>query len=260
MKYTRYDVKSKKKKNDDWKTTLLMIMAVVILAVLIASLIFFKVFPGKNPSGEAKPNTDQGDKPSGDNSGGEIPVVPPAEKPKEDKEEQAQEKPEITPSAANTYTMVQCGYFSTKESAQSVKDSIGTSAKVLSEDGKFRVVCYIGNEEEAVKLSNELTTKEIENTKSRFNLLDESKTDKAIKEMVKSSLEIVNKISRGEATSVKINDFKTWVNALEEETNDDKFNNFKNLKDNINKLPDEVKAEDIEKIYQMVYDVLRVYK
>lgn len=267
MKYTRYDIKSKKKKNDDWKTTLLMIVVVLILAVLIGSFLFFKVFPPNMKSKGEKPEQTQGENNGGDNGGDAV--VPPAteekeegkEKEKEQEPAKEQAKEEVpTTNALTEYTMVQCGYFSTKEGADSVKNTIGANAKVLTEDGKFRVVSYLGTEEEAEKISQELTTKEIENTKTRFKLEDESTTDKAIKEIIKGALDISQKLTSGEVASVKTEEFKNWANNLKEDEADDKHANFKVLKDNINSLPAEVKSADSEKIYQMVYDILRTYK
>lgn len=268
MKYTRYDIKSKKKKNDDWKTTLLMIVVVLILAVLIGSFLFFKVFPPNMKSKGEKPEQTQGENNGGDN-GGDAVVPPVAEekeeagKEKEKEQEPAKEQAKEEVPATNApieYTMVQCGYFSTKEGADSVKNTIGPNAKVLTEDGKFRVVSYLGTEEEAGKVSQELTTKEIENTKTRFKLEDESTTDKAIKEIIKGALDISQKLTSGEVASVKTEEFKNWANNLKEDEADDKHANFKVLKDNINSLPAEVKSADSEKIYQMVYDILRTYK
>lgn len=265
MKYTKYDIKSNKKKNDDWKTTLLMIVSVIILALLIGSFIFFKMFPPnmKNSSGENKTQVENTGENINKPEGGEDVIVPPVdvEKEENEKENEQEEKDEGTKNAIlNEYTMVQCGYFTTKEGAQSVKTTIGKEAKILTEDGKFRVVRHIGTEDDAVTISEDLTGKEVDNTKTRFKLDNESKVDKGIIEIIKNSLEFANKLEKGEATSIKTGEFKAWVNKLEEDTNDDKYNNFKILKDSINALPEELKITDVENLYQISYDVLRAYK
>ena len=259
MKYTRYDVKSKKK-NDDWKTTLMMILAVVVLALLIGSLIFFKVFPPPkndkakpgNETSQAGTNKPEDNKPEGDIE------VPPVVTEGEDKEKEETTTPSTT--EATTYTVVQCGYFSTKESAEAVKAKIGTSAKVLTEGDKFRVVCYIGNEAEAQKLSDSFTTDKIENTKARFNLPGETVTDKSIIEMINGILDITGKLNEADVASVKSNEFKAWTNGLTEVADDAKYNNFVAIKKMINELPEEITNKEIEKVYQIVYDVLSNYK
>lgn len=265
MKYTKYDIKSNKKKNDDWKTTLLMIISVIILALLIGSFIFFKMFPPnmKSSSGENKTQTENVGGNTNKPEGGEDSIVPPTDVPKEENPQdnkQGEKMNDTKDIILDEYTMVQCGYFTTKEGAQSVKTTIGKEAKILTEDGKFRVVRHIGKEEDAVTISEDLTAKEIDNTKTRFKLDNESKVDKGIIEIIKNSLEFANKLEKGEATSIKTGEFKEWVNKLEEDTNDDKYSNFKILKDSINTLPEEIKITDVENLYQISYDVLRAYK
>ncbi|MGL5575051.1 MAG: hypothetical protein ACRDCW_05790 [Sarcina sp.] len=261
MKYTRYDVSSKKK-NDDWKTTLIMIVAVVVLALLIGSLIFFKFL---SPSNEkAKPGTEQKQtetKKPNSNKPNEDADAPPIVS-GEQKEEKNTNQQEIATSTteATTYTVVQCGYFSTKESAESVKTKIGEKARVLTEGDKFRVVCYIGNEEEAKKLSDKFTVEEIENTKARFNLPGDTVTDKSIIEMINGTLDIINKLNEAEVASVKSDEFKAWANELVEKQEDTKYATFSKLKKMINELPKEITKNSTAEIYQTIYDVLSVYK
>ena len=262
MKYTRYDVKSRKK-NDDWKTTMIMIVVVALLAISIGTAVFFQFFYKNNDKAGAEGAGQTQDKVSGENkgdgNGSSDPVVPPPVDTTEKEKPPVEEKP-VEVKGEPTYTMVQAGYFSTKESADTLKNTIGESAMVLTEDGKFRVVCYIGNEEEAVKISEDLTTKKIDNTKARFSMPDESAIDKSIKEMIKGALEIVTKSEVEGVASIKTIDFKTWTNKIKEETEDDKFATFKLLKEGINNLPEEIKKLDKTVVYQMIYDVLRTYK
>ncbi|MGL4655408.1 MAG: SPOR domain-containing protein [Sarcina sp.] len=260
MKYTRYDVKSKKK-NDDWKTTLMMILGVVVLALLIGSLLFFKFLSPKND--KAKPgseiNKTEGTKPDNNKPSDDVDVPPVIPEDEKDKETPKEEKGTST-TEATTYTVVQCGYFSTKESAEAVKTKIGEKARVLTEGDKFRVVCYIGNEEEAKKLSDKFTTQEIENTKARFSLPAETVTDKSIIEMINGVLDITSKVNESGVASVKSDEFKTWANGLAETKDDAKFKNFSEMKKMINELPTEITSKDTVKVYQVIYDVLSNYK
>ena len=259
MKYTRYDLKSKKRKNDDWKTTLMMILAVVVLALLIGSLIFFKVFPKndkiKQDNQQTQENIDNlnSNKPTEDND--ILPVVP-------DEKEQVSEESKVTNATeSTTYIVVQCGYFSAKESAESVKNKIGEQAKILTEKDKFRVVSYIGTkEEQAKKISDKFTNEEIENTKVRFELPADTIIDKAIIEMINGILDITNKLNESDVTSVKSDEFKAWTNQLKEVNEDAKKDNFIKMKKMINELPTEVTKKEKEKIYQTIYDILSDYK
>lgn len=266
MKYTRYDVKSKRKK-DDWKTMIVMIIGVVILAVLIGSLVFFKVFPkGEGFLGSTKkPGTEQG---GNNGSGTKVPPIV-ADEGNEKKDETSDEKDEkkdedknvtTTKGEEATYTMVQCGYFSKKESAEKIKTEIGDKAHILSEEEKFRVVSYIGEEDKAQELSKSLTDRDIDNTKTRFTITTETLSNKAIKETVDGLLDISIKLGKEDITGISTKDFKEWVNNLKENKEDENYNTFKNLKDNINKLPEQLTKNDIEKIYQILFDILNNYK
>lgn len=266
MKYTRYDVKSKKK-NDDWKTTLMMILAVVVGALVIGSLIFFKFFPP--PENEkAKPKTEQGQKePNKTEPNKTEGKEPNSNEPNKDtdtppvvKEEVKDEPAGTSATEATTYTVVQCGYFSTKESAESVKIKIGEQARILTEGEKFRVVCYIGSEVEAQKISNKFTSKDIENTKTRFNLPANTVTDKSIIEMINGILDITSKLNESGVASVKSDEFKTWTNKLKEVNSDEKYSNFSAMKKMIDELPMEITNKEVVKIYQVIYDVLSTYK
>ena len=257
MKYTRYDMKPKKK-NDDWKTTIMMILAVVVLALLIGSLIFFQMFPVNEKTKPKDKTTQTEEKKPTEDPSEEIEVPPVVAEEKEEDEKEQTESASTT--EATTYTVVQCGYFSKKESADAVKEKIGESAKILTEGDKFRVVCYIGSEAEAKKLLDEFTKKEIENTKVRFNLPGETVTDKAIIEMVNGILDITVKLNEADVASVKSDKFKTWASTLTEVTDDAKLSNFIAMKKMINELPVEITSKEIEKIYQTIYNVVSSYK
>ncbi|MGL5822376.1 MAG: hypothetical protein ACRCYE_12290, partial [Sarcina sp.] len=261
MKYTRYDVKSKRKK-DDWKTMIIMIVGVVILAVLIGSLVFFKVFPkgGELLGGSKKPSTQQGGNKNGGNT---IPPVVADDKEKEedatnqkDEENTAGKNDLITKAEESTYTMVQCGYFSKKESAEKVKNEVGSIAQVINEDEKFRVVSYIGEENKAQELSKTLTEKEIDNTKTRFTIATNTISNKAIKETIDGLLDISVKLAKDDISRINTKDFKAWTNSLKENKDDETYEVFKKLKDNINKLPEQLTKNDIEKVYQILFDIL----
>ncbi|MGL4741111.1 MAG: hypothetical protein ACRC41_09930 [Sarcina sp.] len=265
MKYTRYDVKAKRKK-DDWKTMIVMIIGVVILAILIGSLVFFKVFPkgGGLLGGAKKPSTEQG---GNNGSGNKIPpVVTDEEEKKEDttteKEEVKEEdKTDIVKKGEEaTYTMVQCGYFSKKESAEKIKSEVSNNAQVLSEGEKFRVVSYIGQEDKAQEISKSLTDRDIDNTKTRFTITTETLANKAIKEIVDGLLDISIKLGKEDISGISTKDFKEWTNSLKENKEDKNYNTFKSLKDNINKLPEQLTKNDMEKIYQILFDILNNYK
>ncbi len=253
MKYTRYDVKSKKKK-DDWKTTLLLILVVVALAIGIGSLIFFKLFPKDFKAlDKAKTTQSEVNKGGSQNNTPKNTETPPVTTSKEEN------KKEETKSTT-TYTMVQYGYFSNNESAMKVKNEVGQGSTVLKDGDKFRVVGFIGEDDKAIKVSENLTSKSVENTKTRFQVHNDDTCDKEIIEMINGLLNITNKLNEAEVSKVKTAEFKTWTNKLSDEKDATNYKVFSKLKENINKLPEELNKNGIEAIYQIVFETLSNYK
>lgn len=262
MKYTRYDIKSKKKK-DDWKTTLMMMIGVIVLAILIGSLIFFKVFPKKGwPLGDLTGGTKKTEIKDNGPKDTKIPPVATDDKKKEDEKTDKVEKPApVTPVVTGgSYTMIQCGYFSSKESADAMKSKVGQEGKIITEGDKFRVITFIGPEEEALKKSDELTKSGIENTKTRFNIPNTELSDKAIIEMINGGFNILNKLSENGIESVNTEDFKKWTNELKVKESDKNYKLFNDFKVKINAIPNQLEHKDKELIYQMNYEIINHYK
>ncbi|MGL5245396.1 MAG: SPOR domain-containing protein, partial [Sarcina sp.] len=181
-------------------------------------------------------------------------------KPSENKDN-ADEKV-VSNSDGETFVMVQCGYYSKKEGADSIKNQL--SDKVIAvnvpEGDKFRVIAYIGTEDSANKLAEELTTADISNTKARFFIPKTDTCNAEIIEIINGYLKILDKLKEKDVKGVKTQEFKEWVNKLEEKSDAKNYSIFKELKDGINSLPEEINKDNIEEGYQVVFKVINYFK
>ncbi|MDZ5253096.1 SPOR domain-containing protein [Clostridium sp. LIBA-8841] len=261
MKYTRIDVKNKKRSsgnnnnnNNDGKNFILLFVGVIVVALVISTIMSKFIWPeGKKTASkeQIETTTTEGEKKPGENNGnpgGE-------EKPKDNKV--VSEGTE-----GQEYVMVQCGFYSNKENANSVKADLKEDyiAVSLSEAENYRVIVHIGNEEEATKLSNELTEKGVSNTKGRFLIPKADTCSNEIIEIVNGYVNIINKLKEDSVKGVKTTEFKEWVNGLEEDSKSEYFPIFKELKTGINEIPDEITKENIEGSYQIIFDTLNKFK
>lgn len=250
MKYTRYDLNNKKKKNER-KNLLLAILGVCIGAVVIGTVVAPMVFKDKGAQTSAKPSTDNNVNQQVKSADDSI-----------NKGESGKMSTTNEASDSENFVMVQCGFYSKKENADNIKSKIQDKvvAVNLTENDKFRVIAYIGSEAEAQRISDDLTKAEISNTKVRFTISKSDLANNEIIEIINGYLKILEKLKDKEVKGVKTQEFKEWTNSLKEDTTSANFQLFKELKEGINNLPDEVNKNNVEECYQVVYKVLNNFK
>ena len=264
MKYTRIDVKNKKRSNghnnnnnNDGKSFILLFIGVIVVALVISTAMSKFIWP----EGKKTAEKERIEATSGENKETN-------EKDKENnKASKEDEKPKDNKVMAESvggqeYVMIQCGFYSNKENANNVKSQLEDDyiAVSLSEAENYRVIVHIGNEEEATKLSNELNEKGVSNTKGRFFIPKTDVCSNEIIEIVNGYVNIINKLKEDSVKGVKTTEFKEWVNGLEEHSDSEYFKVFKELKDGINKIPDEITKKNIEESYQIVFNTLNNFK
>lgn len=238
LKYTRYDLK---KKNNERKSMSLFLVGVTVLALILGTLIAKIIFPVRNQ--EAKAENAKIEQTQNNNSADEA-------------------KTASAVSSGQNYVMVQCGYYAKKENADQIKDQIKSTVNAvnLMEDDKYRVIAYIGDEQKTQEVVDQLNTLNVNNAKIRFSIPKNDFCNSEISEMVNGYLQILNKFKEKEIKGIKTEEFKAWTNSLKEETESANFEVFKELKEEINNLPDEVVKEDLEKGYQQVFKILNNFK
>ena len=79
-------------------------------------------------------------------------------------------------------------------------------------------------------------------------------------EIVNGYVNIINKLKEDSVKGVKTTEFKEWVNSLEEHSDSEYFKVFKELKDGINKIPDEITKKNYKESYQIVFNTLNNFK
>ncbi|MPQ42500.1 SPOR domain-containing protein [Clostridium tarantellae] len=260
MKYTRYDLNNKKRKNER-KKMIFSIIGVFVLAIVIATVAAKPLFENSQNkdnnisadsmkkeestgnANKSESNGEQGEsKPTAGNDNSDTKVIPKGE--------------------GETFVMVQCGYYAKKENADSIKSKLNDKVIAVNvpEGDKFRVIAYIGSEENSNKLAEELTAAQISNTKSRFFIPKTDTCNAEIIEIINGYLKILDKLKEKDVKGVKTQEFKDWVNKLEEKKDEKNFNIFKELKDGINALPEEINKQNIEEGYQVVFKVINYFK
>lgn len=269
MKYTRYDLNIKKRKGER-KKMLVSILGVIVIALVVGiGLYKFIILPtvgngsiNKLLSNEGK-NTDTNS--SGDNSGGENSDGGlGATALEDDTNEKTQETTATTTESGSKedYVMIQCGVYSKEEGAKTVlselqKVSLGA---IIQEEDKYRVISYIGSESEGNNVVTTLESNNITTSKTKFSIAKSDNCNNKIAEMLNGYIQILNKLDDEGVSGVKTAEFKEWTNALEEDASGANISVFRELKESINALGEEVTKNDVESSYNTIYKVLINFK
>ena len=268
MKYTRYDLNIKKRKNER-KKMLVSILSVIVIALVVGvGLYKFIILPTVGEGSINKllsnENKNTGTNGSGDNSGGNPDSSSATTALDDDTKEKAQETNATATEngSKENYVMIQCGVYSKEEGAKTVlselqKVSLGA---IIQEDEKYRVVSYIGSESEGDSVVTTLESNNITTSKAKFSIVKSDDCNNKIAEMLNGYIQILNKLDDEGVSGVKTAEFKEWTNALEEDASGANISIFKELKENINALGEEITKNDLESSYNAIYKVLINFK
>ncbi len=154
--------------------------------------------------------------------------------------------------------VLQCGYYSKQENA---KESLTTLAKycdpfIVEDDGKYRVLAGIYNEDDGLKKMQEFKSNNIDVTKISLNIPDNSLENKKVIEVVNGFLTIINKLQDNEVKSIKTAEFKTWTDKIIEDgsNNSKKVNDLGNY---VKNLPDEIDKANSNTNIQELYNLIK---
>lgn len=254
IKYTRYDLKRKKRDNF-W----FFIVVIVILALsLILGSIFSKMFM-KGTSSKTSPNP----------SINEIPYIDKNESKSNDVKSSSEDKKsidnnikEINPSKGKKikYVAVQEGMYQNESYVnESIKklNEFGNPF-IISEGNGKRILLGIYVEEQSGKIIKTLTDKKIENSKVVFEVKCEDVCDLQIVEIINAYIQVLNKLSEKNVKSIQTKDVKSWCASLQGAKDNDKNIKLLNeLKDKINKLPNEITRDKASENYVFLYNLLK---
>lgn len=157
---------------------------------------------------------------------------------------------------------LQCGYFSKQENAQAALNKISTDyqAFIVEEDGKYRVLAGIYEEEEGIKKIDELASKGIEVSKIELSIASNSTENKKIIEIIDGFFKITNKLEESEVKSIKTDDYKNWAYGIANDGNSVQSENIDNLINYVKELPDELDKTNITTNLQKIYELVKTYK
>lgn len=154
---------------------------------------------------------------------------------------------------------LQCGYYSKEENAQASLSTISSYCQpfIIEENGKFRVLAGIYEEDDGNKKIDELKSKGIDVAKVSLNISTNTIEDKKIVEIIDGFLKITSKLEDSEVKSVKTQDYKTWAGNIINEGVTTKSEKLDSLSSCINNLPDEIdKKNSIESI-KALYNLMK---
>ncbi|MCY6354952.1 SPOR domain-containing protein [Clostridium sp. ZS2-4] len=242
MKYTRYDLK---KKNNNFMVFIIVIAVILILAFVCGTILSDIFLKRDNKS---KKSTQEGN---------QSKVIDKKEENPNNKES------EYTISDITSFSAIQCGVFTNKDNAQGLKVELSEFGKsFFVEDGnKIKVILGIYSEKEALTVIKKLENDGKEYSRKNFKSELKDSCDMQICEMVDANLQIIHKLYDDKVKSVHTKQIKEWAANLKEvDKNSSNYKVLLQIKDNINKLPEEISKNDIEKQNIFIYHVLNQLK
>lgn len=168
----------------------------------------------------------------------------------------------IVPSKGKTikYVAIQEGMYENdaylKESIKKLED-FGVPFIIPEGNGK-RVLLGIYGEEQSANIIKRLNDKKIENSKMVFTIKCEDVCDLEIVEIINAYIQVLGKISEKNVKAIQTKELKSWCASLEEvKVNNKNIKLLNELKDRINKLPDEVTRDKASENYIFLYNLLK---
>ncbi|MFL0247469.1 hypothetical protein [Candidatus Clostridium stratigraminis] len=227
MKYTRYDLRRKKSEN----TIIILVMLSVLLTAFLLGTFISNLFMKKASVAN---------------------IAPPASS-----DVGAVNK---TETKSSKFIVIQGGKFAKAENIEKEKKlfiDYGTPFTIQDQDGT-RVLLGIYNESESLKVINNLKTKNIDNSKITFELKSDNLCSEEIAAIVNAELEIINKLSDKGIKSIQTDDLKNWTNSLEKvDSKDVNKVILEDYKTHINALPKDLNNENTVNIEIYIYNLLK---
>ncbi|MFL0195764.1 hypothetical protein ACJDU8_09345 [Clostridium sp. WILCCON 0269] len=225
MRYTRYDLK----KDKDTKIFIISILTLFFMAFVIGTFVFKVIIKNTGNFGENI---------------------------SESQVERANSNSKYV-----KFIAVQGGVYRDNNNANAEKNLLAKYglAFCITDSDKTRVFLGIYPEENGKQIMESLTSQKIDNTHMIFTVNQNSSCNVEITQIINANLKILNKLSESDVKSIKTEDLKKWCSSLKDvESND---NNgkliLKELKEYINKLPQEIEKSNGEQNYIYIFNVLK---
>ena len=153
---------------------------------------------------------------------------------------------------------LQCGYYSKKENADISIPTISSYCQpfVVEENGNYRVIAGLYDDELGMKKLDELKGKGIDVAKVSIQIPTDTLEGKKIFQIVEGFLQITSKFEESDVKSVKTADFKTWVDGIINDGNSIQSEKLKDIQSYVQSLPDEISksnsADSVQSLYSLI--------
>lgn len=153
---------------------------------------------------------------------------------------------------------LQCGYYSKKENADISIPTISSYCQpfVVEENGNYRVIAGLYDDELGMKKLDELKGKGIDVAKVSIQIPTDTLEGKKIFQIVEGFLQITSKFEESDVKSVKTADFKTWVDSIINDGNSIQSEKLKDIQSYVQSLPDEISksnsADSVQSLYTLI--------
>lgn len=137
---------------------------------------------------------------------------------------------------------IQCGFYSKKENADALVSSINKYCHpfITEDNGSYRVIAGIYNEEDSQKKIQQLQEQGIEVAKTTISLKADTPDDKKIIEITDGFLKIMSKFEEADINSIKTSEFKNWCNNVIGNDGQVQGDKLRQINTYVQNLPDEV--------------------
>lgn len=247
MKYTKYNYK-KRRNNSILKFVASLLVGVVSACVigLGVAWIILKVLPLNDilPSGNEISDAIEGtDLTNGEGNNEENSTA-------------------VEDNENSEFYFIQCGYFSSEDNAKQVLSKIQSEggAFINEESGKYRVFAGAYSKDSVESELKDLTDRGIDSVKITFTLSDKDEVEAQVSAICDGYLQILTTTFADDVKAVKTQEFKDWVNTLEDISSGNNLEVLQGLKTYINNLPDEISKENVANEMDYLYNLLLTFK
>lgn len=160
------------------------------------------------------------------------------------------------------FYFIQCGYFSSIDNANQVLAKIQSEggAFINEESGKYRVFAGAYSKDLVESELSDLTNRGIESVKITFTLNENDEVEAQVSAICDGYLQILTTTFADDVKSVKTQEFKDWVNTLEDISSGNNLEVLQGLKSYINNLPEEISKENVADEMDYLYNLLLTFK
>lgn len=235
VKYTRYNYKPPKKNNN-----IVIVFTLILIAAIVLGTVFSKLLPNNASATSAQDKTTKISLPKDSKTNKDSVDVSKV----------------ITQNDIKDYVALQCGVFSTKESALLLKNSLTKfGIPFIIEEGKLnKVFLGVYPKDGVDSIVKQLTASKIIYVKVNLQLTGKDLTSAQTNEIISADIKILNKLSENDIKAIQTVELKQWMGALKGEDKESKsYSAIIEIKSYINALPKELKKDKTEEGYIYIY-------